>query len=198
MTSDRFSFAFDPAYRIAGRAFGVTPSSAHVVLDEDLLVATFGPWRVETPRRNIEGAGVTGPYRMLKTIGSAHLSLADRGLTFATNGRAGACLTFREPVRGIDPLGLIRHPGLTVTVDDPDRLVARLTDGPVRRTDRAEREAEQQAVDDLHTMSARELRALADELGISHTSSTKKATLVQRIEAATDEQVLVEVLDDSA
>jgi hypothetical protein len=29
-------------------------------------------------------------------------------------------------VRGIDPAGIIRHPALTVTVDDPDRLVAAL------------------------------------------------------------------------
>jgi hypothetical protein len=30
----------------------------------------------------------------------------------------------REPVRGIGPLGLIRHPNLTLTAADPDRLAA--------------------------------------------------------------------------
>ena len=63
---------------------------------------------------------------MLKTIGPAHLSLADRGLTFATNRDEGVCIRFHEPVKGIDPLGVLRHPALTVTVDDVDALVASL------------------------------------------------------------------------
>ena len=59
----------------------------------------------------------------VKTAGPAHLSLADRGLTFATNGDRGVCLIMREPVSGIDPFGLLRHPNLTVTVADCDGLV---------------------------------------------------------------------------
>jgi hypothetical protein len=60
------------------------------------------------------------------TIGPAHLSFTDRGLTMATNGDRGVCIRFREPVAGIEPTGRIRHPGLTVTVADCDGLLARL------------------------------------------------------------------------
>lgn len=198
MADARISFAFDSRYRIAGRAFGVTPDNAYLELDEDRLVARFGPWLVETPRANIKGAGVSGPYSIVKTIGPAHLSLADRGLTFATNDRAGVCIEFKEPVTGIDPFGAIRHPGLTVTVEDPDALVAELTEGePVLRTDVERKEEEQAAVDDLHTMTARELRQLADELGVAHTSSMKKAQLVTLIESKVGDD-LVEVVEEHA
>ncbi|HWJ62181.1 MAG TPA: Rho termination factor N-terminal domain-containing protein [Acidimicrobiales bacterium] len=196
MPTERIPFDFEPRYRLAGRLFGVTPSSAYVELDDERLVARFGPWRVETPRSNIRGAGVTGPYSVVKTIGAAHLSVADRGLTFATNSQAGACLTFREPVTGIDPMGLVKHPGLTVTVANPSALVADLTDAaPVLRTDLDAREAEQQAVDDLHTMTAKELRALADDLGVRHTSSMNKQDLVDLIEPAAGDD-LVDLLGD--
>jgi hypothetical protein len=77
---------------------------------------------VETALDNVVDVSVTGPYRFVKTAGPAHLSLADRGLTFATNGDRGVCLTMREPIRGIDPFGLLRHPNLTVTVADCDGL----------------------------------------------------------------------------
>ena len=56
----------------------------------------------------------------------ARLSLADRGLTFGTVATRGVCIQFREPVRGIEPTGLLRHPNLTVTVAEPDLLVTRL------------------------------------------------------------------------
>lgn len=59
----------------------------------------------------------------LKTAGPAHLSLADKGLTFATNGDHGVCPIMRQAVPGIDPFGLLRHPNLTVTVADCDGLV---------------------------------------------------------------------------
>jgi hypothetical protein len=197
MSLERIPFDFDPRYRLAGRLFGVTPASAYVELGDDTFVARFGPWRVETERSNIRGAGVTGPYSVIKTIGSAHVSASDRGLTFATNKDVGACLTFREPVTGIDPFGLIKHPGLTLTVANPGALVEQLTAGPVLRTDLEEREAEQAAVDDLHTMTARELRALADELGIRHTSSMSKKQLVELIEPTAGDD-LVEILEEDA
>ncbi|MCU1369530.1 MAG: hypothetical protein JWO77_724 [Ilumatobacteraceae bacterium] len=182
MATARIPFDFDTRYRLAGRLFGVTPSTAYVELDDERFVAQFGPWRVETERSNIRGAGLSGPYSVLKTIGSAHVSASDRGLTFATNNQAGVCITFREPVTGIDPLGLIKHPGLTLTVAEPGALVEDLTSGPVLRTDLEEREAEQEAIDDLHTKTARELRALADQLGVDHTSSMSKRELVDLIE----------------
>jgi hypothetical protein len=52
------------------------------------------------------------------------LAITDRGLTFASNGRRGVRITFRTPVRGLDPLGIIRHPELTVTVADVDGLTS--------------------------------------------------------------------------
>jgi hypothetical protein len=36
----------------------------------------------------------------------------------AATTAGGACLRFREPVRGIDPLGVIRHPAVTLGVQD--------------------------------------------------------------------------------
>ena len=69
---------------------------------------------------------VTGPYAFLKTAGPARLAITDRGLTFATNGDRGVLVSFRTPVRGLDPLGLLRHPELTLTVCDVDGLAALL------------------------------------------------------------------------
>ncbi|MDQ4031696.1 MAG: hypothetical protein M3332_05280 [Actinomycetota bacterium] len=42
----------------------------------------------------------------------------------ATNGARGLCITFREPVRGIEPTGILRHPAVTVTVADSQGLAA--------------------------------------------------------------------------
>lgn len=136
MGSQRIPFDFDPRYRAAGRLFGVTPATSYVQLEDERLTVRFGRWVVDTPRSNIRSAQVSGPYSVVKTIGPAHLSAADRGLTFASNNRSGACLTFREPVTGIDPLGIIKHPGLTVTVSNPEALVAELT-ADADRTDLA-------------------------------------------------------------
>jgi hypothetical protein len=52
------------------------------------------------------------------------LSLADDCLTFGTTTRRGVCLLLGEPVPGIELLGLIRHPGLTLTVAQPQPLAA--------------------------------------------------------------------------
>ncbi|MGW5720923.1 hypothetical protein ACWEVP_32445 [Amycolatopsis sp. NPDC003865] len=99
-------------------------------LDADGLRVRFGPWSVTTPLANIAGAEASGPFTPLRALG-VRLSLADRGLTFGTTTEGGVCLRFREPVRGIDPWGLIRHPGLTVTVCEPD-LVAEAINRVVR------------------------------------------------------------------
>ncbi len=121
-----FEFAFDPEYRAAALAFGVTPGRTGVDLEDGRLVARYGFWRLETEVSNIEGTEVSGPYRLLSTIGPAHLSLADRGLTFASNRRRGLCMRFKEPVPGLEPTGRLRHPGLTVTVADVDGLARAL------------------------------------------------------------------------
>ena len=82
---------------------------------------------METNISNVRAAVVTGGYFVAKTAGPAHVSFRDRGLTFATNDARGVCITFDEPVTGIDAAGIIRHPALTVTVADPERLVAALS-----------------------------------------------------------------------
>jgi hypothetical protein len=126
MAETRFTFAFDTAYRVAGLPFGVTPSRTEVVVDDEHLRVRFGPWRLRTELSNVVGTELTGPFSFPKTAGPAHLSFSDRGLTMATNGRQGVCIRFRTPVPGIDPTGRIRHPGLTVTVADPQGLADRL------------------------------------------------------------------------
>jgi hypothetical protein len=128
---DRFPFRFDPSYRRLARLFGVTPERAWVDVGLHDFEALFGHWHVRTPMDNIARAEVTGPYSFLKTAGPARLAITDRGLTFATNGERGVCISFREPVTGIDRSGRIRHPELTVTVLDVDGLTAALT---ARRT----------------------------------------------------------------
>jgi len=123
--AQRFGFKFDRLHRVLGLAFGVTPSTTHVDVDPAAgrLVARFGPWVVDTSLANVKAATRTGGYFPLKTVGPAHLSLSDRGLTFATNDAEGVCVAFREPVHGIDPRGVVRHPALTVTVEDVDGLL---------------------------------------------------------------------------
>jgi hypothetical protein len=124
----RFAFRFTPAYRRAGRIFGVTPANSWLEVDSGTLRARFGPWRLNTPLDNIKAVEITGPYAFLKTAGPAHLGITDRGLTFATNGDRGVLITFREPVPGIEPTGRLRHPELTVTVAAVDGLAALLRD----------------------------------------------------------------------
>jgi hypothetical protein len=121
---ERFEFAFADPYLRAARPFGVTPASAWIAIDNVTFDARFGPWRVRTPLTNITDVAVTGPYRFFKTAGPARLAITDRGLTFATNGKQGVRISFATTVRGLDPLGLLRHPELTVTVTDTDRLVS--------------------------------------------------------------------------
>lgn len=120
----RLPFAFAPAYRLPALALGITPRTAWVDVDEERLYVRFGPWSLRTSRRNIASVEVTGGFAFLKTAGPPHLSLADRGITFATNGAEAVCLAFHEPVRGIEPTGLLRHPGATLTVADPATLYA--------------------------------------------------------------------------
>lgn len=121
-----FDFDFDPAYQAMALLFGVTPGRTGVEVTGGRFVARYGFWSLETDLDNIAGFEVSGPYRIWTTIGPAHLSLADWGLTFASNRRRGLCIKFKEPVRGLEPTGRLRHPGLTVTVADVDGLVRAL------------------------------------------------------------------------
>lgn len=178
----QFHFRFESAYRGPARLLGITPDSARVTVDDATFEARFGPWTVRTALSNVASTEVSGPYAVAKTIGPARLSFADRGLTFATNSERGVCIAFVEPVSGMDPFGMLRHPGLTVTVADPEALVAALAE-PVARHEVVEEREEQAAEDELHTMTASELRDLADERGLQRVSSMKKADLVELLEA---------------
>jgi hypothetical protein len=120
--ADRFQFRFDPRYQRLGRAFGVTPDRCEVVVDETELSARYGRWRVRTPLANIAEVRVTGPYLLIKTAGPARLGFTDRGLSFTSNGDRGVELRFHQRITGVDPLGVVKHPNLTLTTEDPERL----------------------------------------------------------------------------
>jgi len=122
----RFEFRFDPKYLRLSQLFGVSPANAWVEVGDEMFEAHFGRWRVRTPLTNIKAVEVTGPYRFWKTAGPARLGVTDRGLTFATTGDRGVLVTFREKVPGIEPAGRLKHPELTVTVEDIEGLAALL------------------------------------------------------------------------
>ena len=123
----RFSFAFERRVAPFAFAFGVTPLTAHAEVDGRELRVRFGPWSARTPLDNIMSATITGPYSLPKVAGPAHFSFADGGVTFATSTKRGVCIQLREPIPALVPLGLLRHSGLTLTVDDPERFVAAVT-----------------------------------------------------------------------
>lgn len=120
-----------PAAALLG-ALGVRPGREGGWLDEDVFTATFGRWRLSTPRANVVAAHVTGPYAAWRAVGP-RLSLTDRGLTFGTGPGPGLCVEFAEPVPGIEPTGLVRHPSLTVTVAEPTLLADALGHRYVRQ-----------------------------------------------------------------
>ena len=103
----RFEFAFEKKYlRLA--AIGVTPLTARVDVDNEVLDARFGPWHCRTP-------WATSPAcrrdRTRRSRRSARGSLSDRGATFGTTTAGGVCVEFRKPVKILDPSGMILHPG---------------------------------------------------------------------------------------
>ena len=125
-TRGSYRFDFEPRMAPFAFAVGVTPLTARVEVVAGELRARFGPWSVRTSLDNVEAAEVTGPYSLPKVVGPPHLSLADRGLTFGTSTRRGLCIRFKKPVTGALPFGVLKHPALTVTVDDPDGLAQAL------------------------------------------------------------------------
>jgi hypothetical protein len=122
----RYDFAFAPPYRLAALPFGVLPGTTWAELGPGGLRVRFGPWRLHTTLDNIEGAERSGGFSFVKTAGPAHLSFSDRGVTFATNGDDAVCVRFRSPVAGIDPTRLLKHPGATLTVRDPQAFLDHL------------------------------------------------------------------------
>jgi hypothetical protein len=126
----RFDFDWSPGYRRAALLFGVTPRRAWVEVDDQQLTVRFGGWTLSSTLDNVTGTDVTGPYAFVKTAGPPHLSLKDRGITCATNGERGLCVSFGDPVPGIAPTRRIRHPGATLTVADVEGLARALAPHP--------------------------------------------------------------------
>lgn len=122
MTIERFGFAFDRPFVPLLALVGVRRGRAEVVLDDTHLRARFGLFRLETPLTNLRSVQVTRGYRWWRAIGPRG-SMADRGATFGTSTAAGACICFREPVPALFGQRML-HPGLTVTVTDPEALAA--------------------------------------------------------------------------
>jgi hypothetical protein len=122
---EHFPFVVDPRWRLLLAPLRPEAPGSGVHIGADGFTARLGPWLVTTPLDNIADATVTGPFAAWKALGP-RLSAADRGLTFGTSTVAGVCIRFHRPVRGLDPFGLIRHPGLTVTVARPEQLAQRL------------------------------------------------------------------------
>ena len=115
LADEEFEFDFDPRYRGFLRLLGVKPSNSMVTLTAgNELRVRFGRWRMNTPVSNVSGTEITEDYFWAKAIGIRG-SLVDRGITFGTNTRQGACLKFHEPVA---VLGVRLHPGATLTLAD--------------------------------------------------------------------------------
>ena len=122
----RFPFRFARSYRPVALVFGITPATAHVEVADGELRVRYGPWRLRTPVTNVRDTQRTGGFAWLKTVGPPHLSFADRGVAFTTNGDDALCVRFHEPVTVLDPTGRLRHPGATLSVVDPAALDAAL------------------------------------------------------------------------
>ena len=115
-----FPYAYDDRFKLFLVAVRPRRDRDGVTVDDERFVATFGRYRLETHRHNVLGGHVTRDYRWWTAIG-LRLSLADDGLTFGTNARAGVCVHFAEPVHHV--MGRKDHSALTVTVADPEGLV---------------------------------------------------------------------------
>jgi hypothetical protein len=90
------------------------------------MIATLGFFSIRTDLDNVTGAHITRGYRWWTAFG-VRSSMADDGLTFGTNHRAGVCIHFAEKVPS--RLSKKGHSALTVTVEDLDGLESALGDG---------------------------------------------------------------------
>ena len=125
--SDRaFRFEVGENLRPWSRLFFVHPETCSARIEDDRLTVLFGRWSLTTPLTNIADVAITGPYTWWKVAGPAHLSLKDRGVTFATTDERGVCISFVEPVAALEPSGVLTHPNVTVTVADVDGFVKAL------------------------------------------------------------------------
>ena len=122
-----FAFAFDPRFRVFLKLLGIRPENSRVTIDDEVFDARFGRWRLRTPVSNLEDVQVSRGYQWFKAIGP-RASAVDRGCTFGSNPDAGVCVRFHEPVGALLPTDLLTHPGLTVTVADPEGLAQAVRD----------------------------------------------------------------------
>ena len=119
-----FGYAIDKRYLPVLLPFLLRPARDGVTLtDKGSLVATFGLFKIATPRSNITGAHITENYRWWTSVG-VRMSRVDDGLTFGTNHDAGVCIHFADKVPS--PLRRSGHSALTVTVADMEGLTTAL------------------------------------------------------------------------
>lgn len=129
----RFDFAIDPRFLPLLLPFGVRSGTAWLQVDGDIISVRFGFFSLRTTIANVTGFQTSGGYKAYRAIG-VRSSLADRGVTFGSNTRAGLCVTFAKPVEVQPGFGL-RHPGMTVTVADIDGLATFLEGRGITRHD---------------------------------------------------------------
>lgn len=127
-----YDFRYDWPVAGASLLAGALPRATEVEVGETHLRIRYGVWSLRTELTNVAGVAITGPYSPTKVGGPPRLSLQDRGITFGTTTAGGVCISFHRPVRAADPLGLLRHPAATVTVEDPQALKKEL-EAAVRR-----------------------------------------------------------------
>lgn len=119
--NDQYRFAFDQRFAALLKLLGVRPRRAHVTIGEHSFEARFGPWLVTTPLSNIRQVSLTGPHSPLKAIGP-RFSPTTRSLTFGSNADRTVRIEFHRPVPGMEPLGIVKHPALSVSVAKPNAL----------------------------------------------------------------------------
>lgn len=130
---ETFAFEFHPRYRYLVLPLGVTPENSFVEVGDGEFHVKFGMWKIRTPLSNISGYQRSGDYKWFKAIGIRG-SFADYGLTFGTTTRQGVCVKFVDPIKPFIA-AIPHHPGLTVTVADPNGLVAALEKESINLSD---------------------------------------------------------------
>jgi hypothetical protein len=121
-----FPFDFSDVTALASRCIGVWPMSSGVAVSAHTVTVRFGPWVLSTPVDNVRSARVTREVPLLAVGGPPRVDPRTRAITMATTPHRGVKLTLRDPVPGGLPTDRLRHPEVTVTVRDPEGLVALL------------------------------------------------------------------------
>lgn len=114
-----FPYDVDRRARPLLRLIGVRADRDGVRLDDERIVASFGPLNANIDLGNVKSVSMTGPYRWFKVIGP-RLSAADHGLTFGTTHKAGVCIELHRPIPAV--FGPWSHPGVTLTVAEPEKF----------------------------------------------------------------------------